>query len=155
MSSCMPSSSSSSSSEATLLNKGSFVALRCFTKSTTPPLYWKVTVCSLPGRSSVKTTSRPLLRNAIVCRRSITVRATNSVPSEAKMVSSGQKVTVVPFLRPRAGVLPVFASLPFGLPPSTNSMPQRSPSRSISRTTRRDNALTTLTPTPCRPPETL
>ena len=54
------------------------------------------------ARSSTKTISRPLLRNAIVCRRSSTVRATNSVPSATKIVGSGQNVTVVPVRRDRA-----------------------------------------------------
>ena len=61
--------------------------------------------------------SRPRLRNAIVCRRSSTVRATNSMPSAAKMVGSGQNVMVVPVVRPRLGVSPTTAILPCGLPP--------------------------------------
>ena len=53
----------------------------------------------------------------MVCRRSSTVRAWNSVPSELKTVGSGQKATVVPDVRPRAGVGPTRSSLPCGLPP--------------------------------------
>ena len=40
------------------------------------------------------------MRKAIVCSRSSTVRATNSVPSAEKIVGSGQNVTVVPVRAP-------------------------------------------------------
>ena len=53
------------------------------------------------------------------------------------------------------GEAPTLASLPFGLPPSTNSWRYLVPPRSTSAITRLDSAFTTLTPTPCRPPETL
>ena len=120
-----------------------------------PPLYWKETSCSFPGRSSLKAISSPRFKKAMVCNRSRTVRATNSVPSEAKMSVSGQNVTEVPEVRVRAGVSPVTESLLFTLPPSTNSIPWRLPLRSISRINRLDRALTTDTPTPCKPPDTL
>ena len=81
------------------------------------------------------------------------VVARNSVPSELKMVGSGQKVTVVP-VRPR-GALPTTSSLPWGLPPLRKTRRWRLPSRSISSSRRLDRALTTDTPTPWRPPETL
>ncbi len=42
-----------------------------------------------------------------------------------------------------------------GLPPFSNSITWWSSSRSISSTNRVESALTTETPTPCRPPETL
>ena len=87
----------------------------------------------------------------MTCSRSTTVWARNSTSS--KMLGSGQNVTVVP-VRPR-GALPVTVSLPWGFPPSANSMTWWSPSRSISRSSRVDRALTTELPTPCRPPETL
>ena len=45
----------------------------------------------------------------MICRRSSRVWARNSVPSEAKIVGSGQKVTVVP-VRPR-GARPTTLSL--------------------------------------------
>ena len=119
-----------------------------------PPLYWNVTFCFLSPRSSTNTTSRLLFKNAIVCRRSVTVRATNSTPSAWKISGSGQKRIEVPraFL---SGDAPTFCNLPFGLPPSTNSCRKCVPSRCTSATTRTDNAFTTLTPTPCRPPDTL
>ncbi len=116
-----------------------------------PSLYLKTWDALPSGRSSTKRISRPLLRKAITCRRSITVWARNSTSS--KMVASGQKVTVVP-VRPR-GALPVTSSLPTGLPPSLNSRTWWSPSLSISSSSRVDRALTTETPTPWRPPETL
>ena len=81
----------------------------------------------------------------------MTVWARNSTSS--KMAGSGQKVTVVP-VRPR-GAGPVTLSGPVGTPPSVNSIVWCLPSRSTSRTRRVDRALTTDTPTPCRPPETL
>ena len=86
--------SSDPSKDATLRNSDSFDALRCLTKSTMPPLYLKVTFVSGSVRSSVKRISRPLFKNAMICRRSMTVWARNSVSS--KTVASGQKVTVVP-----------------------------------------------------------
>ncbi len=83
-----------------------------------PSLYLKVCGGLAPGRSSTKWISRPLLRNAITCRRSTTVWARNSISS--KMVGSGQKLTVVP-VRPW-GAGPVTSSLPVGFPPSSNSI---------------------------------
>ena len=79
------------------------------------------------------------------------VWARNSMSS--KMTGSGQNVTVVP-VRPR-GALPVTSSRPWGLPPFANSMLWCEPSRSISSRSRVDSALTTLMPTPWRPPDTL
>ncbi len=91
----------------------------------------------------------------MVCRRSSTVRATNSVPSAMKMVGSGQNEMVVPVARPSAGVTPTGSSKPCGLPPLAYSCRYRWPFLSISTTSRSDSALTTETPTPCRPPDTL
>src|SRR5664280_2088851 len=116
-----------------------------------PSLYLKVCGGLASGRSSTKWISRPLLRNAITCSRSTTVWARNSISS--KMAASGQNEMVVP-VRPR-GAGPVTASLPVGLPPFSNSMTWCWSSRSISSNSRLDRALTTETPTPWRPPETL
>ncbi len=95
------------------------------------------------------------MRKAIVCNRSSTVRGTNSVPSAEKIVGSGQNVTVVPVRRPRPEVRPTTSILPCGLPPLAYSCRWRLPSRSISTIRRSDSALTTLTPTPWSPPDTL
>ena len=89
-----------------------------------PSLYLKFWDTLPSGRSSTKRISRPLLRNAITCRRSITVWARNSTSS--KMEASGQNVMVEPVL-PR-GAFPVTSSLPTGLPPSLNSRTWWSPS---------------------------
>ena len=56
----------------------------------------------------------------MICRRSSRVWARNSVPSEAKMVGSGQKTTVVP-VRP-LGARPTSASLLTTLPPLAKDM---------------------------------
>ena len=77
-------------------------------------------VWTLSARSSVNTTSKSLFKNAIVCKRSVTVRATNSTPSEAKMVGSGQNETVVPVVD-LFGEAPIFDNFAFGFPPSINS----------------------------------
>src|ERR1700692_2448258 len=66
------------SSEATLRNSASLDAFRWRTKSTMPSLYLKVWDILPSGRSSTKRISRPLLRHAITCSRSITVLARNS-----------------------------------------------------------------------------
>src|SRR5664280_1293470 len=116
-----------------------------------PSLYLKVWGGLASGRSSTKWISRPLLRNAITCNRSTTVCARNSISS--KMEASGQKEMVVP-VRPR-GAGPVASSLPVGLPPFSNSRTWCLSSRSISSNSRLDRALTTETPTPWRPPDTL
>ena len=56
----------------------------------------------------------------MICSRSSRVWARNSVPSELKMVGSGQKVMVVP-VRPR-GDRPAGASLETTLPPLANDI---------------------------------
>ena len=66
-----------------------------------------------------------------------------------KISGSGQNVTIVPVLV----VGFPFRSLPTALPRS-NSIVQVNPSRATSTVSRRESALTTETPTPCRPPET-
>ncbi len=148
--------SSACSNDATLRKSASLEALRCFTKSTMPPLYLKVVLVTGSVRSSVKRISRPLFKKAMICMRSTTVWARNSVSS--KMDPSGQKVTVVPVrgspvLR-SLGAGPVAVIFFLSLPPFSNSASQCWPSRSTSSTSRVDRALTTETPTPCRPPET-
>ena len=62
-----------SSNEMTFLKIGSFEALRCFTKSTMPPVNLKFSSTIGSGRSSLKRISRPLFRNAISRSRSIRV----------------------------------------------------------------------------------
>ena len=71
---------------------------------------------------------------------------------DSNIVASGQKVTVVP-VRPR-GASPTTFSFSATLPPSAKAIWWRLPSRSTSTTSFDDRALTTETPTPCRPPET-
>ena len=56
----------------------------------------------------------------MVCKRSVTVRATNSTPSAAKIVGSGENEMVVPVFV-LFGDGPTLAILPFGFPPSINS----------------------------------
>ncbi len=61
------------------------------------------------------------------------------------------KLVVVPRRDPCG---PIFLTGPVGLPRSY-SCAQIEPSRADSTRIHEDSALTTLTPTPCRPPETL
>jgi hypothetical protein len=122
------------------------------TKSTDAAgLYLKVTR-SLSGRSLVlEAISRPLLRNAIICRRSRIVRDTNSVPS--KMVPSGQNVTVVPVRAP--GRVADDLQLALGLA-AVGELHDVALAVAVDLDEdRSDRALTTDTPTPWRPPETL
>ena len=79
----------------------------------------------------------------------MSVCARNSVSS--KIVASGQNVIVVP----RFFDAPTLVSLSCGLPPLAKCCSHLPPSRWISRSSRLDSALTTDTPTPCRPPEIL
>ena len=67
-----------------------------------------------------------------------------------KMVGSGWKYTVVPV--PRAG--PSFCSGPDGLP-RLNAISHSAPSRFTCARSSVESALTTLAPTPCRPPAVL
>ena len=86
----------------------------------------------------------------MVSRRSSTVVARNSVPSEAKTVGSGQNVTMVPVAGwpLRVGASPRTSSLVAGRPPLRNSMRWCLPYWYTSTRVRIDKALTTLTPTP-------
>ncbi len=89
---------------------------------------------------------RPLLRNAISCSRRRTVSTLYSAVS--KMPGSAQNVMVVPV---RVVGAPLFSL------PGTERVycwSQWKPSVSISTSSRVESALTTETPTPCRPPET-
>ena len=141
------------------MNSGSFDALRCRTKSTMPPSYKNVCDCLCPGRSSTSAIVRPRFRNAITCKRSATVANRNSVSSNTS--GSGQNVTAVPVC-PRFDCATAL-SLPWGTPGFTvrpvfsaaYSWRHVLPSRSTSSTRRVDSALTTDTPTPCSPPDTL
>ena len=69
------------------------------------------------------------------------------------MDGSGANVTLVPVFD--SGESPISWIGPTGCPPSRKSCLHRRPSRSISNSTATDKALTTDTPTPCKPPETL
>ena len=134
----------------------SFEALRCLTKSTMPPLYLYVVFATGSVRSSTKRISRPLFKNAMICMRSTIVCARNSVSSKTE--ASGQKVTVVPVRGSPVvrsfGAGPTAVIFFLSLPPFSNSASQCLPSRSTSRMTRVERALTTEIPTPWRPPET-
>src|SRR5579863_7318416 len=72
--------------------------------------------------------------------------------SESKNLGSGQKRTVVPVLR--APTVPTTSSLEWTLP-SLKLMLYSLPPRLIQHSRCPESALTTETPTPCRPPENL
>ena len=119
------------------------------TKSTMPPLNLKS--CSVTGstRSSRKRISRPLLRNAISRSRSMSVWARNSVSS--KIVGSGQNVTVVPRFFDGATLLDLVLRLA-ALRVVLHPLAAVAVDLEVEPL---DSALTTDTPTPCRPPEIL
>ena len=148
--------SSACSNDATLRKRDSFEALRCFTKSTIPPLYLYVVLATGSLRSSTKRISRPLFKKAMICIRSTIVCARNSVSSNT--AASGQNVTVVPVRGSPVvrsfGAGPVARIFWTTLPPFPNSASQCCPSRSTSSQSRVDSAFTTEIPTPWRPPET-
>ena len=80
--------------------------------------------------------------------RCLIVSGSNSI--FGKIVESGLKNTVVP--DPRAA--PTFLSEPTGCP-CLNRISHCAPSRRTVATSSFDNALTTLAPTPWRPPDVL
>ena len=91
----------------------------------------------------------PELRNASSRRRCSSVAKSNSIM--VKVFGEGKNVTSVPRLPP---VSPTTFSGATATP-SRNSMKCSLPSRQIVSLSQLDSALTTETPTPCRPPETL
>ena len=90
----------------------------------------------------------PLLRKAISRSRRDRMSKSNSVTS--KICLSGRKVIRVPRLRLR----PIRLNSLLGTPRSY-SWEKYLPSWNTSQRSHSDRALTTDTPTPCRPPETL
>ena len=69
----------------------------------------------------------------------------------SNMSASAWKTVRVPLREPCG---PIFSTLVVGLPRSY-SCAQTPPSRAVSTRSHEDSALTTETPTPCRPPDTL
>ena len=97
---------------------------------------------------SSKLTFTPLCRKLATSRRSRMICASNS--TFGKITGSGRKNTVVPL--PRA--TPVFFRGATGLP-CLKLISYCAPSRRTVATRSRESALTTLAPTPCRPPAVL
>ncbi len=91
----------------------------------------------------------PELRNASSRSRCSSVAKSNSVM--VKVCFEGRNVTSVPRLSPASPVTASGATAS----PSRNSMACSLPSRQIVSLSQVDSALTTETPTPCRPPDTL
>ncbi len=140
-------SSASLSKKMTLRCSSSLFSFRWRTKSSIPPSYWKLTLLVCP-RSSTSSIFRPRVRKAVSRRRSARVAKSKSISS--KISRSGRKVILVPvalvalpFLKSAAGW------------PRSYSWLQEWPSLEISSSSRSESALTTETPTPCSPPETL
>ena len=137
---------------------------RYSTNSVMPPRCAKLRSSGAdPSRSSRTTMVRPGTRKVVCWAREYTA-STSIWASEVKICSSGQKRTRVPVLA--RGQVPsrrrpdFFEKLASGPSPSnTPGMPRRKDirwifaSRSTSMSSRELNALTTLAPTPCRPPE--
>ena len=91
----------------------------------------------------------PEFRKASSRSRCSSVAKSNSVM--VKVCGEGRKVTSVPRLPPASPTTASGATAS----PSRNSMKCSLPSRQIVSLSQVDSALTTETPTPCRPPETL
>src|SRR5690242_3174551 len=91
----------------------------------------------------------PLVRYADCRNRWLIVSKEYSVVSN--IVGSAMKDVVVPRREPCG---PILRTPDFGLPRSYSCI-QTLPSRAVSTRIDDDSALTTLTPTPWRPPETL
>ena len=91
----------------------------------------------------------PFVRYADSRRRCEIV--SNEKSTLSNISASAWKMVFVP-LRCPCG--PIFSTLVIGLPRSY-SCAQTPPSREVSTRSHEDSALTTDTPTPCRPPETL
>ncbi len=128
---------------------GVLLRSRNFTKASTPPSYFISSRFSTAWRMSDSTMLTPELRKASSRRRCSSVAKSNS--TMVKVLGDGKKVTSVP-------------RLPFESPttfsgatatPSANSMKCSLPSRQIVSLSQLDSALTTETPTPCKPPDTL
>ena len=141
----------------TASNSRSLDWLRWLTKSTMPPEYLNTVHSPLaapsapdgPGRRSRLLISRSRFRNAIIWNRSSRVWKRNETSS--KTAGSGQKRTTVP-VRAEG---PASARAVSRSPPLANDMRWTRPPRWTATSTRSDRALTTESPTPCRPPETL
>ena len=91
----------------------------------------------------------PELRNASSRRRCSSVAQSNSVM--VKVCLEGRNVTSVP-RRSNAGPMSASGAT---ASPSWNSITDSRPSRQIVSLSMLDSALTTETPTPCSPPDTL
>ncbi len=91
----------------------------------------------------------PELRKASSRRRCSSVAKSNS--TIVKVCVDGRNVTAVPRLPPASPVTASGATAS----PCENSMKCSLPSRQIESLSQVDSALTTETPTPCSPPDTL
>src|SRR5262249_15721694 len=107
------------------------------------------TVCSLLTWSSSET--RRFGHSTALARSTCLRRGTLNL-GVSKYFSSGQKRTVVPDFDFGAG--PTSRSFAAFSPPAT-PIAYPAPPRSTRTSSYFDSALTTLTPTPCRPPEKL
>ena len=93
---------------------------------------------------------RPLFRNASSRRRVARVSKLNFVAS--MMDGSGLKVILVPVFLP---ALPALASGALGMPARVFLLPGGRRRARFRAAALSESAFTQLTPTPCRPPETL
>ena len=113
-----------------------------------------VTVCASTWRASVSVTAAPGLRKASSRSRCSNVAKSNSVMVKVRV--DGRNVISVPVRAPPSAT---GASPTTFKGDSTSPSPKRTtcalPSRQMCSSSHSDRALTTETPTPCRPPETL
>src|SRR6185295_7819722 len=116
--------------------------------STRPFSYFQLTFSLVASSSSV--TFRPGHSTALA--RSTCLRSLSRNLGESKYFGSGQKRTTVPVRD--LGASPTFLSGPTRSPP-LNVIAYSVASRQTFTSSLLDSALTTETPTPCRPPENL
>ena len=130
------------------MTKIGFLLLICLTNSKIPPSYLCKNSLDFFSVLSTNLIAIPLLRkaNSLILFSSIDVLNF----TEEKICLDGKKVILVPFFF----VLPIFFN---GLIvfPSLNLISYSFPDLKMFKISSSDNALTTDTPTPCNPPDTL
>ncbi len=124
---------------------GSSSSSSAATKSASPRRYSKVSLRRV--RSSARSMRRPGLSRQVSRSRVAIVSASSSVVSNT--CASGQNRTTVPLRLARPTTVRAWVRLP-----REKAMAWRLPSRTTSTSVLADSALTTDTPTPCRPPDT-
>ena len=131
------------------LIRGTFDLSKYFTNSLTPPSYERVTLFSFSSLRSANSIITPEFKNANSLNRCSKVLKSYFI--FVNVSSEAQNLTSVPFLSPAGPTF--FKGLVVS--PLQNSTKCSESSLQILSSSLDDSALTTDTPTPCKPPETL